>query len=54
MIHNNNIMDIEIDTLRSAKPSANISREISAHLSIFSILYIERMGAQNKNSSWAD
>lgn len=45
MIHNNNIINIEIDTLRrrSVKPSANVFREILVYLIIFSIPYIERI-----------
>ena len=45
IIHNNNIINIEIDTLRrrSVKPNINIFREILAYLIIFSISYIERI-----------
>ena len=45
IIHNNNIINIEIDTLRrrSVKPSANVFREILVYLIIFSIPYIERI-----------
>ena len=50
--YNNNI-DIEVDILRgmSVSSSVNISRKMSAHSSISSISYIERMEAQSKDFS---
>ena len=47
---------MEINTSRGklANASANSSRAMSVHSSVSSITYVERMEAQNKNSSWAD
>jgi len=48
--YNSNI-DMEVDTLRerSVLSSANISRELLAHSSVYFILYIERMEAQSND-----
>jgi len=49
-------MNMDIDTLRSRSVNANTngSRESSTHSSIYFISYIERMEAQNNNSSWTN
>ena len=53
---NNNQMDMEVDTLRgrSVSSSANGSRESSAHSSVSSIPYVERMEAQSNDPSWVE
>ena len=53
MVNNNNNMDMEIDILRRrlVNSSANISRALSAYLSVSSISYVKRMEVQNNNPS---
>ena len=56
MAHNNNNIDMVINTSRSklVKSSVNISRNLLAYSSIFSISYMERMEAQNNNLFWVN
>jgi len=54
--HNNNNIDMEVDTPRErlAISSINVFREALAHSSVSSILYVERIEAQNNDPSWVD
>ena len=47
-------IDVNIPKYKSIYSSTNISRELLVHSSISSILYVEKIKAQNNNSSWTN
>ena len=53
MVHNNMNMDMDVNTSRGRSINSSID-ELSAHSSLSSIFYIERMEAQSNNLSWAN